>query len=231
MDKTVEKIRPVLCGDVKKWEEINTFECAFGRVTPETCEKLRTRPTLKALIDKVRNFVSKEKSEKRNGEENSFQLIRPTVCENCKDWQRLCEEVYKKRKAYLEELRKQKEKEVGVMKGKILDDKVREKAKELYLQGYSIKQIAKTLGIGKSTVSTWKKKENWDKEKANNGKEAKGGDNGNKPLKITIDFTGYEELLNTLKMQAQEEMRSLELQILWELKNRVKEKLAVKEGI
>ena len=86
-------VPPVDVDDVDKWMEINTFVCRFGRVSPEQCEKLRARPTVKEWI--------KEKgiSEKTR--------LKPFVCEECSEWELLCQMVYEKRKKFYEKLKKQ----------------------------------------------------------------------------------------------------------------------------
>jgi hypothetical protein len=87
------KIEPVSMEDVEKWMEINTFVCRFGRVSPEQCEKLRARPTLKEWIEG-----------KVKGENLKF---KPRVCEECYEWELLCQMVYEKREKFYEELKKQ----------------------------------------------------------------------------------------------------------------------------
>jgi len=46
-----------------------------------------------------------------------------------------------------------------------LKDKFYEKAKEKYIHGEELEEIARELGISKRTLYTWKNKDNWDEDK------------------------------------------------------------------
>ena len=111
-----------------------------------------------------------------------------------------------------------------------LPKEIRQKARELYEAGKSLNEIAKELGVGKSTLSDWKNKENWErreevcKQKKPPEKKAE--------MKVLIDFSKVPELLKILKKRAEEELRSLEMQILWELKKVLEmEKEAARDAV
>ena len=100
------KIEPVSVEDVEKWMEINTFVCRFGRVSPEECERLRARPTMKEWI--------------KEGGKGENPKIKPSACEECYEWQLLCQMVYEKRKKFYEKLKKQEKegREMAEKRGK-----------------------------------------------------------------------------------------------------------------
>ena len=90
--KEVKPIPPIPVQDPKKWLEINTFECPFGRISPEACKKLRERPfSYGTLIRKENGGYSVPNRTK----------IRPPVCEKCEKYEELAKEVYEKRRKYI----------------------------------------------------------------------------------------------------------------------------------
>jgi transposase len=190
----VEKVPPVKVNDPITWLAINTFECPLGRIAPEKCEEMRKRPTARDVME---------------GRAAPGSPLKLHCCENCTEWEKLALEVYEKRKKYLAE-------GGNNMPNPGLPKEIRKKARELYEAGKSLNEIAKELGVGKSTLSDWKNKENWErreevcKQKKPPEKKAE--------MKVLIDFSKVPELLKILKKRAEEELRSLEMQILWELK-------------
>lgn len=85
----MRKIEPVNVEDKELWLEINTFQCKYGRFTPETCEKLRARAESLSSAQKI---------------DDRTYLTKPICCKNCKEWKKLAKEVYKKREEYLKKL-------------------------------------------------------------------------------------------------------------------------------
>ncbi len=81
--------------EIKKWMEMNTFECSLGRVTPEMCEQLRKRPSLSEIINK--KFSIKALPDGTVLPDGTY-LTKPAVCEQCKDWEKLAKQVYERRK-------------------------------------------------------------------------------------------------------------------------------------
>ena len=80
---------------VERWLEVNTFECPVGRVSPEQCARNRGKPSLREynrLGDRAR---LRRKYPHWKGPEEGF---RPTACEVCRDWERLCREVEERRR-------------------------------------------------------------------------------------------------------------------------------------
>ena len=102
----MRRVPPVKVDDVDKWMEINTFVCRFGRVSPEDCERLRARPTMKEWI--------------KEGGKGENPKIKPSACEECYEWQLLCQMVYEKRKKFYEKLKKQEKegREMAEKRGK-----------------------------------------------------------------------------------------------------------------
>ena len=93
----MNKAPPVNVEDKELWLEINTFQCKYGRFSPETCEKLRERAEQLSSAKKI--------------DEKTY-LTKPVCCKSCKEWKKLSGEVYEKRRKYLEQLRTQNEKKV-----------------------------------------------------------------------------------------------------------------------
>lgn len=58
--------------EVERWLKENTFRCALGRVSPETCERLRARPLYGTTP-------------------------RPFACRTCRSWKRKIAQVEKRR--------------------------------------------------------------------------------------------------------------------------------------
>ena len=185
-----KKVPPVKAEDPEKWKEVNTFECEFGRVSPEECERLRKRMSFEEWVNEGSPIGV---------------LIKPEVCERCRKWKELAEKTYEKRKNYLKEVTAMEEKQ-----GKYPEE-LKERAKELYLQGKKIKEIARELGIAQSTVSTWKKEGKWDEIVQEEVEESK-------DLMVLVDFKEYPELFEVVAKKAKEEVRSVGMQILWIIK-------------
>ena len=99
----MNKVPPVNVEDKELWLEINTFQCKYGRFSPETCEKLRERAEQLSSAKKI--------------DEKTY-LTKPVCCKSCKEWKKLSEEVYEKRRKYLEQLKTQNEKKVREEKKK-----------------------------------------------------------------------------------------------------------------
>ena len=158
------KVKPVNIDILDLWFEINTFQCSYGRLTPEMCEKLRQRPSIKEYV---------------SGNRKNLKVpFKPACCEKCNEWKKLAEEVYKKRKEFLEKQTIQNQQKGGV---RMVE-----------------KGIEKGIEKGKSD----KKKENIQV--------------------VSVDFAPAPELLEILKKKAEEELRPLNYQILWEIKKSLK---------
>jgi len=95
------EIPPVPLEEAEKWLEINTFECPFGRVSPETCMKLRARPTLREWL--------------KNGAHGKNPELRPECCEKCTQYKKLWKEVYEKRSKFYAKQKQKNKKEVTEM--------------------------------------------------------------------------------------------------------------------
>jgi len=177
--------------EIDKWLEINTFECPMGRVSPETCQKLRQRPTTKEWLKSSGQSFTGEKI---------MQPLKPTCCENCKEWERLAQEVYQKRQKFYEEMKKQEEEKMPQKKKseKIIVCPMCGEKKPYYARGLCRSCYDKLLY-----------------------KIHKDQQNGNS-TKVLVDFSLMPELLEELKKRAKEELRNLNMQILWELKNLLK---------
>ena len=93
----MNKVPPVNVEDKELWLEINTFQCKYGRFSPEACEKLRERAEQLSSAKKI--------------DEKTY-LTKPFCCKECREWKKLSEEVYEKRKRYLEQLKTQNEKKI-----------------------------------------------------------------------------------------------------------------------
>jgi len=78
--------QPVKVEDVATFLEINTFQCNLGRFTPEFCYILRNREP--EVIDESGIKVEVDK--------------RFAECRNCQVWFKLSEEVFEKRRKYVE---------------------------------------------------------------------------------------------------------------------------------
>jgi len=174
--------------EIDKWLEINTFECPMGRVSPETCQKLRQRPTVSDLM---------------NGKAGGTIYLRPTPCINCTDWERLAQEVYKKRKKFQEKKEKQQE---GEMPKKI---------------------ICPECGQEKPHYARGLCRRCYDKLRHKSRQESQEGIfikfETSKDSIVLVDFSVIPELFEELKKRAKEELRSLNMQILWELKKSLQE--------
>jgi len=79
-------------GAIKEWLRENTFNCAFGRVSPEICQKLRERPTLREImLGQRKDYIRLT---------DGTYVTRPRVCEECKEWRALIEMVRKRRRGH-----------------------------------------------------------------------------------------------------------------------------------
>ena len=99
----MNKVPPVNVEDKELWLEINTFQCKYGRFSPEACEKLRERAEQLSSAKKI---------------DDKTYLTKSICCKGCKEWKKLSEEVYEKRRRYLEQLKAQSEKEAKEEKRK-----------------------------------------------------------------------------------------------------------------
>ena len=199
--------------EIDKWLEINTFECPMGRISPETCQKLRQRPTVSDLM---------------NGKAGGTTHLRPTPCINCTDWERLAQEVYEKRKKFQEEIAKQKEEkqEVKMAETKriIVCPECGQK-KPYYARGlcHTCYDRLRKRGELPPLKKTKKIKESMEQNKKNSTTNE---------LIVLVDFSIVPEVLEELKERAKEELRDLSMQILWELKlsQKIKQELKEKEN-
>ncbi|RKX58172.1 MAG: hypothetical protein DRP29_07110 [Thermodesulfobacteriota bacterium] len=190
----MEPIGPVKIDDLNKWVEINTFECPIGRITPEACEELRKRLTAKEWMNNPgKSFTAEKKN----------QPLKFDCCVNCKDYEKLTQEVYQKR---LEFIKKQEEE-------KMPQKKKNEKIIICPMCGEKRPYYAR--GLCRSCYDKLLYKIHKDQQ------------NGNS-TKVLVDFSFMPELFETLKKRAKEELRTLNMQILWELKNLLKTEQEVK---
>lgn len=83
----MEKVKTIIVDDIELFKKINTFQCKLGIISPEACEKIRER----------------EKLNKFNNDKKLY-LITPFCCEKCDDWFKKHQEVFRKRKEYLQSL-------------------------------------------------------------------------------------------------------------------------------
>jgi len=112
--------------------EINTFECALGRVTPEFCEKVRSRkPVEIGLRDNHKRFLKD---------------TRPIPCILCQDFEVLAKQVYKKRQEFLKYLKGLIQKEI--QKRDVEEKKTGEKAKDKHRQCKNCGEIKRIVAKG-----------------------------------------------------------------------------------
>jgi len=120
----MNKVLPVNVEDKELWLKINTFQCKYGRFSPEACEKLRERAEQLSSAKKI--------------DEKTY-LTKPIYCKECKEWKKLSEEVYEKRRKYLEQLKAQSEKKFKKTEKKknikIIICPLCKKEKRLYARG------------------------------------------------------------------------------------------------
>lgn len=122
----MNKVPPVNVEDKELWLKINTFQCKYGRFSPEACEKLRERAEQLSSAKKI---------------DDKTYLTKSICCKSCKEWKELSEEVYEKRRKYLEQLKARNEKEVKGEKKKkkrsikIIVCPLCKKEKRLYARG------------------------------------------------------------------------------------------------
>jgi len=190
----MEPIGPVKINDLNKWIEINTFECHIGRITPEACQALRERPTAKEWLNSSGKSFTAEKIN---------QLLKPTCCINCKDYEKFTQEVYKKRAEFI---KKQEEEEMPQKK---------KSEKIIVCPMCGEKRLYYARGLCRSCYDKLLYKIHKDQQ------------NGNS-TKVFVDFSFMPELFETLKKRAKEELRTLNMQILWELKRILKPEQEVK---
>jgi len=132
MSEVLSVVPPVKVESPDLWLEINTFRCPYGRITPEECEKLRSRPSAKEYFRNRKSVLKVQKGKV---------LLKPLVCEECMEWQKLAIEVYEKRKLFLEE-QKQKKCE---LKNKVKGGSVMKKTGQEQKQGQERKDELKVL--------------------------------------------------------------------------------------
>ena len=122
---------------------------------------------------------------------------RPKQCGKCTEWKQLIKEVKQRRRAM-------SEKKIGIC----INCK---EEKPIQARGLCAKCYYHLKKEGKLPEKD-KKRDIKDKTEQK------------KTLKITLDFTNYPELLEQIKKKAEEEIRSVNSQIIWELKKALNEK-------
>jgi len=88
----MERVGIVVVNDLELFKEINTFQCRLGRFSPEACQRLRER-----------------KGDSKYNSDDGLRLEMPWECRNCDEWEKKWEEVYEKRRKYLEELKRKED--------------------------------------------------------------------------------------------------------------------------
>lgn len=175
----------------EKWLQANTITCTeFGRIPPSQCEALRARP---------------EKPGEAVCPPGKLPLLKPKACMSCQEWEELCVDAGKNETE-------------DVMAKKIAPCK-----------RCSLKRKVNARGLCASCYTTASKNGKLDKypilDAAVHTPE-KDVDRSDPPQEglipgpdtvVPLDFSDHPELLEAVRSRAQEQFRTLEMQIFWEL--------------